>query len=493
MPGTLPFNFGEYSPRTLGITVNLPLELGERLKDVFLYLSADNPEAQFEGFGRLFREASSEDERFLILGYASTVYHELRHFHDYLLSPIGVMDGIDFAMAAINLLPTMLILKQEQKVVVPLQAWEGLSDRLYSILNRSGAGTLGRKPPELTKGYTQAVEDRFQSIVARQELSVESPVGPITTAHIIECSALAVQAAYLILNYGGESWPVFRDGLNRVDRSGDYTRVSQLWDWAFQWRPAGVHFSYFVLNSILFMSLCGFPDEAQSNGFRDDPPFRLLSILNYLAKRREAPGDETILPMLDDWAREAGVLSMGEALNLAMRANREYLTGVFAEMSSLEQTLGFPLYRGTRDLFETWMASREHMAQEFLRDQLTYLDPVRYLRNRDRFVACPLYLSTTSGLFDSKSELMDLMRNAGWTPVFGRRSSDNRRSVHQLLRAPGLTTGHVFLDRKQSWDLSSTIWLSHVLWSRDMTGASEREVAVLALKDHLAKTTILTL
>src|SRR5207253_9817032 len=70
-------------------------------------------------------------------------------------------------------------------------------------------------------------------------------------------------------------------------------------------------------------------------------------------------------------------------------------------------------------------------------------------------------------LFDSKSELMDLMRNAGWTPVFGRRSSDNRRSVHQLLRAPGLTTGHVFLDRKQSWDLSSTIWLSHVLWSRD--------------------------
>ena len=45
MPGTLPFNFGEYSPRTLGITVNLPLELGERLKDVFLHLSADNPEA----------------------------------------------------------------------------------------------------------------------------------------------------------------------------------------------------------------------------------------------------------------------------------------------------------------------------------------------------------------------------------------------------------------------------------------------------------------
>jgi hypothetical protein len=196
----------------LGITVNLPLDLGERLKDIFLYLTANGKE-QLQGFSRLLQEASSEDERFLILGYASTVCHELRHFHDYLLSPIGVMDGGDFVMAAINLLPAMIILKQEAKVVIPLQAWETLSDRLYSILNRAGKGTLGRKPPELTRGYTQAVEDRFQSVLARQELSVESPVGSITTAHIVECSALAVQAAYLILMYGAESWPVFREWL----------------------------------------------------------------------------------------------------------------------------------------------------------------------------------------------------------------------------------------------------------------------------------------
>ena len=133
------------------------------------------------------------------------------------------------------------------------------------------------------------------------------------------------------------------------------------------------------------------------------------------------------------------------------------------------------------------------MAEEFPRDPLIYLDPVRYLRNRDRFVACPMYLSTTSGLFDSSGDLMTLMRNAGWSPVYGRRSSDNLRSVHQLLRALALTTGRVFLDRKQSWDLSSTIWLSHVLWSREMTGSLEREVAFLALKDDLVNTTVLTL
>ena len=140
-------------------------------------------------------------------------------------------------------------------------------------------------------------------------------------------------------------------------------------------------------------------NEAQSNGLRDDPPFRLVSILDYLAKRREMPVDGTILPILDDWARDAGVPAMSEALNLAMRVHREYFTGVFAEMSSLEQTLRVPIYSGTRELLEAWMASREHMAEEFLRDPLTYLDPVRYLRNRDRFVACPMYLFDHFGPF----------------------------------------------------------------------------------------------
>lgn len=77
---------------------------------------------QLQGFKKLLQEAPSEDDRFLILGYASTVHHGLRHFHDYLLSPIGVMDGIDFMMAAINLLPAKLILQKEEKVVLPLQA-----------------------------------------------------------------------------------------------------------------------------------------------------------------------------------------------------------------------------------------------------------------------------------------------------------------------------------------------------------------------------------
>lgn len=315
----------------------------------------------------------------------------------------------------------------------------------------------------------------------------------MTTAHIVECSALAVQAAYLVLIYGTESWPLFRDGLNRIDTTGNYTRVSRLWGSVFQWRPAGANFSYGVLNSLLFMALCGFPDEAQNGGFRDDPPFRLLSILDYLDKRREVPTDDTILPILDDWSREVETFSVRKALEIATKAHREYLTGVLAEMSSLEQTLGVPIYDGTRELLEAWAAAREHMAAEFLRDPMTYLDPVRYLRNRDRFVACPIYISTSSGLFERDGELMKLMRNAGWTTVSGRRSMDGRHSVHQLLRAPGLTTGREFLSRKQSWDLSSTIWLSHVLWSREMMGSPEREVAVLALKDHLPNTTILTM
>ena len=375
MTGSLPFNFGEYSPRTLGITINLPVELGDRLKQILPYLFADTAEEHLQGLRSLFHQAANDDERFIVLGYASALYHELRHFHDYLLSPIGTLDATDFIMAAVNLLPAQIVLRSEEKIVIPLQAWETLSDRMYAILNRQGKGTLRRNPPDLSRGYTRAVDERFKALEARQNLSADLPDGPLTTAQIVEASALNVQAAYLLLNYGAEAWPVFRDGLNRADTTGDYTRVSRLWDRSFTWRPPGANFSFGVLNTILFCSLCGFPDETQPPGFRDDPPHRLVSILDYLEKRREVPTNASIIEILNDWAEQANTLTFQDALTVALQGHRQYLTELYAEMSSLEQALGVAIYTGTRELIAAMADAREHMVAEFLREPLTTLTP----------------------------------------------------------------------------------------------------------------------
>jgi hypothetical protein len=152
----LPFNFGEYSPRTLGVTVNLPIELGERLSGIAAGLIAEPRERQ-EWFGQLFREGSDRAEKFLALGYASAAFHELRHFHDYLVTPVGTLDAGDYMMAAANLLPALLLLKNQKRIAVPLQAWTAMPDRLYASLRGHGREMLLRKPPELTEGYTRAV------------------------------------------------------------------------------------------------------------------------------------------------------------------------------------------------------------------------------------------------------------------------------------------------------------------------------------------------
>jgi hypothetical protein len=302
---------------------------------------------------------------------------------------------------------------------------------------------------------------------------------------------LNVQAAHLILSYGGESWPVFRDGLKEADTTGDYTRVWRLWDFSFQWLERGVQLSFGVLNSILFAALCGFPDPVQREESRDDAPSRLNSILEYLADRRQVPADENVMSLLDDWARERELPTVCEALDLSARANRLFVNQLLAEMQSLESTLSGPLFAGTRELFEAWCASREYMAKQVAADPLGYLDPVRYLNNLENFVACPQYLSTTSGIFNRDGEVTVRMREIGWSPVFGRRSADGVLAAHQFLRAPGMSAGSVFLTRKQSWDLSSTLWLSHLLWSHDMLGPLEREIASLALRDHLPDTKVI--
>ncbi|HYZ84781.1 MAG TPA: hypothetical protein VE621_10275 [Bryobacteraceae bacterium] len=493
MQPELPFDFGEYSHRTLGITVNLPLALGERLKEILPLLVTGVAEDHLSGFRSLFREAANEDEAFLALGYASALKHELRHFHDYLLSPAGAADGAVHMMAAVNMNLAMVALSQQEEIVLPLQTWERLQERWYKILQRNGKGSLSPKPPERTRPYTEAATIAFEALRQREIASVELHDGRLTTARILECSALAVQATYLILNYGAEAWPAFRDGLFRADRSSVYTTVWRLWDQAFQWLPQGVQLSYFVLNSILFMSLCGLPDMARSMGFRDDPPYRLVDILEYLARRQEVPTDDNILPLLDSWAANNGLLSMIDSVDLAIRSDSEYVDNTVSEIRAIESNVGAPIFGDMPEVLKQWTGARAHMAQQFIEDPRCYLDPVLYLKNPERFVASPMFLATTSGVLDRDGELAVMLRGEGWKPIFGRRSEDGSKAAHWLMRAPRMTAGHEFLTQKQSWDLSSAIWLSHLLWAPDMLGPVEREVALTAARSLLPNTTVLVL
>jgi hypothetical protein len=56
-----------------------------------------------------------------VLGYASALKDELRHFHDYLLSPTGAYDGAVDMMVAVNMNLALLPLGLPEKIVLPFQ------------------------------------------------------------------------------------------------------------------------------------------------------------------------------------------------------------------------------------------------------------------------------------------------------------------------------------------------------------------------------------
>src|SRR5258705_9204692 len=84
------FDFGEFSPRSLGVTVNLPEQLGPHLYSMAAFLLAVDTEERGYDFLRTFiRDTEDPAAQFAAISYGSVVSHELKHFHDYLASPFG--------------------------------------------------------------------------------------------------------------------------------------------------------------------------------------------------------------------------------------------------------------------------------------------------------------------------------------------------------------------------------------------------------------------
>jgi hypothetical protein len=92
------------------------------------------------------------------------------------------------------------------------------------------------------------------------------------------------------------------------------------------------------------------------------------------------------------------------------------------EIRTIQSKVDAPIFGDMPELLICWSEARVHMAQRFNEDARFYLDPVRYLRIPERFVASPKFLATTSDLLDRDGNLSIMRRAQGRKPIFGRKS-----------------------------------------------------------------------
>jgi hypothetical protein len=473
------FDFGEFSPRCLGVTVNLPEELGEHMYSMAAFLLADDPEERRHEFVKTFVQDSEDPAaQFIGISYGSVVSHELKHFHDYLASPFGCSVMREHFLLLLQGFVTIPRLLAEPVIGIPLQSWRDLSDSLHQVYTKqSGCRGFKRFPPESTRKTTEYVEVVLRTIQAWHSNPPSAPGFPISTRHLIEAAAIEVQLAVISKSFGPEWAVFFGDHLAKLDKAGTYSTVAGIWRTVAEKFRTSIPAA--VRNAVLFYALCGKP-AAGPDDLDAHPASRFVTIMGHMRERNGIPGRDEVLAFLDSCAGKHHWPTLTEALEESRHANRQY--ALVARQMARSQGGGdedrFPhlLF----DAYDGWVSAHDEMISRIVKDPLAYLDPVQYLDAAEHWVAAPKYVSTTSTeFFREGARLYTALIERGWKPVWGVGSAEEGSCA--LFYSPDFTVGLPVITREHAFVLSLYIWDGYALWSRGMLNPASRWVVTQTL------------
>jgi hypothetical protein len=476
----LPFDFGEFSVRSLGVTVNLPQALGELYPFVAAGLLNGDPALSTSYFAGLLDKVSGPDTAFTLVGYASAVAHELRHYHDYLATPFGGSVMVDHVLASRYVLPAAYVLADEPTVGVPLQQWQALTPRLMrAYKSRTRTGQFNDRPPEALARFTDSADAILKQVRLKHGRSVNWPELDIETTHLLEVSALAIQVEEIERRFGRERAVSFAQYVNQLGVE-TYTRVFTLFNHFANELSPGRFFSPAVISGVIFFALCG---TSEADKEWSHPPDRLMAVLGYLQASRDYPTDDNILAILDHVAvNVCHVPTIRESLAASVKLHNELSEGLPRLAPGGAAKLND---QGLIDGYRGWAKAHEHMVSAILEDPMSYIDPARYLQNSERWVAAPQYLGGTRFATSGESRLIAQLKQAGWKVVWG--YGDQAVSPDEvlgvgLMAAPTMTAGQPVLADADATHLSHTTWVVYLLWSTDMLNPVQRAVGANLLK-----------
>jgi hypothetical protein len=469
------FDFGEFSPRSLGVTLNLPEDLGPHLLNMASFLLADDPEEIRYLFLRdLLRNNHDPSTQFMIVSCGSALSHELKHFHDYLSSPFGCLVIREHLLLILQFLSVTPYLLPEPVIGIPLQQWRDLSDVRHKMYARSSQPRTFSKFPSAATEITECADGIISKIQSWHGRPPFMPGFPITARHLIEAAAIEVQVSKISQSFGPEHGSSFRAYLRSRDDAGTYTAVSDLWQKVTD-AFGGAPVSAAIQSALLFYSLCGKP-AADPTDHGAHPVSRFLLLAGCIRDRTGVPAETEVLAFLDDCAAKYVWPTLSESLQESSWANHQYGLAMREIVRSLEgnNEANFPELIFTA--YDAWVAAHEQMVSTIINNPMAYFDPSQYLLNVESWVAAPIYVSTTSpNLFIEGRPLPEALRKRGWEPVWW--AGDEEHRSWRMIYGPELTPGVPILSKEHAEALSCPIWVCYALWSRGMLNPVARSLA----------------
>jgi hypothetical protein len=390
-------DYGGFDPRFLGVMIRFQAP-SFATWDLFQRIHAGDPNPA--EIVRLGNAALQEppDRAFQVFAASTVLVHELRHFHDFLLSPYGnTLFRLRLTTVLNGLRAIGPLLGRRGTVPVPLTTWIEKSPQEQNVLASLWAALLrprAFRAPRLGPASLQllrACRATYQSI---QNLLVNpdtqfSPE-PFQPAHLFEASAALVQEQNVYTMFGAPHRELFSDVLMGDSRIGAYSLVLRtLYP---LWNQAGRLADSELVGAIVTWSILG---DFLNDGLAASPSVRFARLLHLLRSEGRPPKRKPVDRLFEDWNRRLGYTPWPASLERNLASSNKMLMEIqghrrdSAEVTAAVDEL-LPALEGL-------VAASRHMAAAFGDNMRAYVNPYRYLENLRLWAAAPIMLNFEGG------------------------------------------------------------------------------------------------
>ncbi len=381
------------------------------------------------------------DRAFEALSMATVLDHEVRHFHDFLLSPYSNhvfrfrLQALIHGIQIFNALQLQKANKDCNCLPVPISRWcgKGSSERavLLSSWKQFLTGAQNLKPCELPSlpedlnswniesGVYSEDEASFTNLFIltirsyeRIKQIIHNPKSPFQPCHVYELSALLVQMQSVRNAYGEEALQVFLDLLSQLNLP--YIRLfntlSEIW------LTKGSSIDIRAMSAVIMWSLMG---NYKIDEWKACTTYRLTQIWGFLSENGPPPSNKPFLEIFDEWSQKLGLNKVLEGLQHMRAANerfieklREGIHRLEAKISEIQNTFITISPHQKKTILsaaQMFCDATEYMINKFCENPETYIFPDLYIENIKQYVNPPILfeyngsgaLVAEKGYFDS--------------------------------------------------------------------------------------------
>jgi hypothetical protein len=443
-------DFGGFDSKFSGICLKF-----QESKAFDLFLLMNNANRDSDKVVRIGNDALANlenDKVFATFAIATTQPHELKHFHDSLLSPYGNHIFRLRVNAAINGMQLASRIIRNRKIIfVPFSKWKSLPKKdieetlkrcvLYSQYKNMVEFPSLEEEWEVMRIETEKMYKIIQNLLLNNE---NSRLGiPIQPSHIFEASAILVQIQNVHYVFGVEHANLFIREILSNPSLKQYALVLKLLDILFSEKGWPNDFNAWA--TIIHWCLFG---DFEKDGWNACPAARFIKLFVYLSEVGSLPIKENIWENLTRWDEIFSFVPVEESLRRVCITNKRVLeaTKIKFRDKKFDKLLA---------LFESRVKAQSYLTEKVLDNIQQYVRPYSYQENSHKWIAAPVKVQFQGiGLPANSQEVNDILT------AYRYKDSGNGEQLVISGIFKGQTMGIEFINPVISADVDDTFVIS---------------------------------